>query len=360
MPKTFDNATILITGGTGSWGQELTRQLLADHNPEEIRIYARGEIKQVEMKRRFNNPKLKFLIGDVRDKERLTTSCKGVDYVFHMAALKHVPICEQNPDEAVKTNITGTQNVIFASIENNVKKCIDVSTDKAVDPLNLYGVTKAVGEKLTIAANQLPGNTVFTCVRGGNVMGSNGSVIPLFRKQLETTNTLTITDERMTRFIFSLEDAIGLVLESAEKSVGGEVFVMKMPSSTITELAKVMIEELGNKDSKTKVIGIRPGEKIDEVLVSRYEADRVVEDGDFFIILPFIDIPATTKHYKKSQIKNIEEFHSRNTKILEGKDLKALLDKHGFLDKTYKYTKLVEGLDKAQLERLAKDEKWLI
>lgn len=356
----FEGSTILITGGTGSWGQELTRQLLQDHDPAEIRIYSRGEIKHVSMKRRFNDERVKHVLGDVRDRERLTTSCRGVDYVFHMAALKHVPICEENPDEAIKTNITGTQNVVFACVENDVKKMIDVSTDKAVDPLNLYGVTKAVGEKVTIAANQLPSDTVFACVRGGNVMGSNGSVIPLFRKQLETTNVLTITDERMTRFIFSLEDAIGLVLKAAEDCVGGEVFVMKMPSSTIPDLADVMIEELGNDESQKKVIGIRPGEKIDEVLVSRYEADRVVEDGEFFIVLPFLDIPAIEKAYPASKIKKMEEFNSRNTKILDKKGLKELLKNNGFLDKSFHYTKLLENMDKDQLERLAKKDKWLI
>jgi FlaA1/EpsC-like NDP-sugar epimerase len=356
----FDNAVILITGGTGSWGQELTRQLLAKYNPKEIRIYARGEIKHVAMKRQFNNPKLKSIIGDVRDRERLTMSCRGVDYVFHMAALKHVPVCEENPDEAVKTNIIGTQNVIFAAVENNVKKCIDVSTDKAVDPLNLYGVTKACGEKLTIAANQLDTKTVFACVRGGNVMGSNGSVIPLFRKQLETTNVLTITDKRMTRFIFSIEDAIGLVLKAAEDCVGGEVFVMKMPASTITDLAEMMREELGNKQTRIEFIGIRPGEKIDEVLVSRYEADRVVEDGDFYIILPFLDLPSIRKGYANRKTKSIGEFTSRSTRMLDKKALKDLLKKHGFLDRTFHYTKLLEGLTKEQLERIAKKEKWLI
>ena len=333
MPKLFDNATILITGGTGSWGQELTKQLLTKYSPKEIRIYSRGEMKQVDMRLKFNSPKLKFIIGDVRDKTRLLTATKGVDYVFHLAAIKHVPVCEENPEEAILTNIIGTENLVFACIENNIKKMIDVSTDKAVDPLNLYGVTKACGEKITIAANQKATNTIFACVRGGNVLGSRGSIIPLFRKQLATTNVLTVTDERMTRFIFSLQDAIGLVLKSAEESIGGEVFVMKMPSSPVMDIVNCLKEELGDKSTKIEMIGIRYGEKLDEVLVSRYEGqDRVIDDGDFYIILPFLDIEKTKKHYAGMKIKNIGEFNSRNAKILSKEEVRKLLKKNGFLD----------------------------
>ncbi len=357
----FKDSTILITGGTGSWGQELTAQLLRDHNPKEIRIFSRNELKQVEMKHSFNDPRLKFIIGDVRDIKRLSISMRGCDFVFHMAALKHVPVCEENPDEAVKTNVLGTQNVIEAAINNDVKKVVDVSTDKAVDPLNLYGVTKACGEKLVIAANKETDKTVFVCVRGGNVMGSNGSVIPLFRRQLETTNVLTITDKRMTRFIFSLSDAIRLVLKSTVDSVGGEVFVMKMPSSTIMDLAEVIKEELGNEDTKIEFIGIRPGEKLDEVLVSRYEAmDRVVDAGDFFIILPFLDLPETLEHYKDKPRVKMEEFNSRNTKILDKHELKDLLKKNGFLDPIFDYKEVFSNLTKEQLERITKNDKWVI
>jgi FlaA1/EpsC-like NDP-sugar epimerase len=329
----FDNATILLTGGTGSWGQELTRQLLTKYSPKEIRIYSRGEMKQVDMRLKFNNPKLKFIIGDVRDKTRLLTATKNVDYVFHLAAIKHVPVCEENPEEAILTNIIGTENLVFACIENNVKKMIDVSTDKAVDPLNLYGVTKACGEKITLAANLKATDTVFACVRGGNVLGSRGSIIPLFRKQLATTNVLTVTDERMTRFIFSLQDAIGLVLKSAEESVGGEVFVMKMPSSMVMDIVTCLKEELGDKSTKIEMMGIRYGEKLDEVLVSRYEGqDRVIDEGDFYIILPFLDIAKTRKHYEGRKVKNIGEFNSRNTKMLNKEEVRKLLKKNGFLN----------------------------
>ncbi|MBW2972234.1 polysaccharide biosynthesis protein [Candidatus Woesearchaeota archaeon] len=333
----FDNATILITGGTGSWGQELTRQLLTKYSPKEIRIYSRGEMKQVDMRLKFNNPKIKFIIGDVRDKTRLLTATKGADYVFHLAAIKHVPVCEENPEEAILTNIVGTENLVFACIENNIKKMIDVSTDKAVDPLNLYGVTKACGEKITIAANMKSTTTVFACVRGGNVLGSRGSIIPLFRKQLATTNVITVTDERMTRFIFTLEDAIGLVIKSAEESVGGEVFVMKMPSSTVMDIANCMKEDLGDKNTRIDMIGIRYGEKLDEVLVSRYEGqDRVIDDGDFFIILPFLDIETTRKHYAGKKVESIGEFNSKNTRMLNKEEVRKLLKKNHFLDPVVK------------------------
>jgi len=360
MPKLFNNSIILITGGTGSWGQELTKQLLTKYNPKEIRIYSRGELNQVEMKNKFNNQKLKFIIGDVRDKERLMASCRGVDYFFHLAALKHVTICEKHPEEAIKTNILGTQNAVFSALGNKVKKFIYVSTDKAVDPLNLYGITKACGEKIVTSANQIDNNTVFTCVRGGNVLGSNGSVIPLFRKQIETMNAITITDPKMTRFIFSLRDAIGLVIKACEMSVGGEIFVMKMPSLKITDLAEVMINELGDGNTKTKIIGIRPGEKIDEVLVSRYECDRVIDEGGFYIILPSIDIKAIRENYSKKRTSNIGEFTSKNTKIFSKQEIKEILKKYGFLNPDFKYTSLIGDLDKGQLDRIATKDKWLI
>ena len=190
----FDNARILITGGTGSWGQTLTRLMLENHNPKEIIIFSRGELQQVLMQRKFKNPKIKYIIGDVRDYEAVKFATKNVDYIFHMAALKHVPICEDQPQEAIKTNVIGTTNIVNAAIENRVKKVIDVSTDKAVEPLNLYGMTKAVGEKLIIQANDLTDHTRFVCVRGGNVMGSNGSVIPYFIEQIRNHGPLQISE----------------------------------------------------------------------------------------------------------------------------------------------------------------------
>jgi FlaA1/EpsC-like NDP-sugar epimerase len=329
----FNNKTILITGGSGSWGNELTRQLLK-LNPKDIRIYSRGEVKQWIMKRRFNNnPKLKFIIGDVRDKERLKIAFRNVDIVFHLAALKHVPVCEENPNEAVLTNIQGTQNAVDAAIENNVKLFVDVSTDKAVDPLNLYGVTKACGEKLSIAANNAFGKTRFVCVRGGNVIGTNGSVVPLFREQILKNNKITITDERMTRFFITLEEAITLLFKAAQKCVGGEVFVIKMPSAKITDLAEVMINKLGNKNTKKEIVGIRPGEKIHEVLVSRYETKRVIEDENYFIIVPMIKVSGVEEHYKRKKRIKLDEFNSQNTRQLSKEEIKELLQKEGWLKK---------------------------
>lgn len=218
----FDGSRILITGGTGSWGQTLTRMLLEEYNVKEIVVFSRGELQQVLMQRKFKNDKIKFVIGDVRDYEAVKFATKNVDYIFHMAALKHVPICEDHPQEAIKTNITGTTNIVNAAIENRVKKVIDVSTDKAVEPLNLYGMTKAVGEKLIIQANDLSDYTKFVCIRGGNVMGSNGSVIPFFIEQIKSGGPITITDNRMTRFFLTLEEAIHLLFKASIDSIGGE------------------------------------------------------------------------------------------------------------------------------------------
>jgi FlaA1/EpsC-like NDP-sugar epimerase len=360
MKNMFENKIILITGGTGSWGQELTKQILT-YNPKEIRIYDTSEMKEVEMKRRFNDPRLKFIVGDVRSEKRVDHTCRNIDYIFHLAALKHVPVCEENPEEAISINILGTQNVVECAIHNNVKKMINVSTDKAVDPINLYGATKACAEKLTIAANLKTKDTSFVCVRGGNVMGSAGSVIPLFRKQLAEINKITLTDKRMSRFNLSLEEAIKLLLNAAEKSVGGEIFVMKMPAIKVVDLAEVMAEELGNEKTKIETIGIRPGEKIDEVLVSRYEINRVIEDGNFYIILPYLSIPQLEEHYKNVPRKELkEEFSSKNTRILTKSEIREVLSKYDFLKPDLNYDFLINNLSKEQLERLSKKEKWVI
>jgi|TARA_Y100000310_G_scaffold174669_2_gene174737 FlaA1/EpsC-like NDP-sugar epimerase len=353
----FDHKRILITGGTGSWANELITQLLGNYFPEEVIVYSRGEQKQVEMKHNFSgNPIIKYVIGDVRDKQRLERVMMGVDYVFHMAALKHVPVCEENPWDTVLTNIYGTQNVIDASIKNNVKKVIQVSTDKAVDPLNLYGVTKQCAEKLIIAANHHSPNTRFVCVRGGNVIGSAGSVVPLFREQIRKNNEITITDERMTRFFLTLSQAIKLVFKSVENSVGGEVFVLKMPAAKITDLAEVMVETLGNQETKSSTIGIRPGEKIHEVLVSRYESHRTVEEDGYFIILPIIKIPGLADKYFQNKKIDLEEFNSQNTHVMDKIELKKVLEDDGWLGE------LSESgfLGKVPSQDLKfKDRKWL-
>lgn len=325
----FNNARILVTGGTGSWGQTLTRMLLENYNPKEIIIFSRGELQQVLMQRKFQNNKIRYIIGDVRDYEAVNFAMQGVDYVFHMAALKHVPICEDQPQEAIKTNIIGTNNIVNASILNKVKKVIDVSTDKAVEPVNLYGMTKSVGEKVIIQANDLTDHTKFVCIRGGNVMGSNGSVIPYFIEQIKAGTPLTITDLRMTRFFLTLEEAIGLLFTAAEDSIGGETFVMNMPACYITEIADILMEHYGKVDIKE--IGIRPGEKLDEMLISKHESPlSYCYNESYFVILPTKYSDTLHKKYKDLKKFPHEEFSSRTYKMND-EEIRNMLRKGKFL-----------------------------
>lgn len=328
----YENKKIFITGGTGSWGNELVSQLLTK-NPKEIIIFSRGELQQVVMQRKFNNKKIKFIIGDVRDFDTLNRSMRGVNIIYHLAALKHVPICEDQPEEAIKTNIQGTINLVNAAIENNVETVIDVSTDKAVDPLNLYGMTKAIGEKIIIHANKRTDKTKFVCVRGGNVMGSNGSVIPFFIDQIKT-GKIGITDYKMTRYFLTLSEAIKLLFKATESSIGGEIFVMNMPSCYIKDLAEVLIENYSkDQQIKTFEIGIRPGEKLDEVLISKHESpNSFVYNKDYFIILPSIDIDNIHSIYNnyKLQRVNFSEFSSKTT-IMNKNEIQLMLKNGGFL-----------------------------
>ncbi|HEY2494557.1 MAG TPA: polysaccharide biosynthesis protein [Paenibacillus sp.] len=279
------NKTILITGGTGSWGGELVKQLLT-RQPKEIRIFSRNESLQVQMSQAIRDTRLQFIIGDIRDKSELTLACNGVDYVYHLAALKHVPVCEDQPDSALKTNVIGTQNVIDAAIENGVQKVIYVSTDKASSPSNTYGITKALGEKIVLHANTRSA-TRFACVRSGNVLGSTGSVIPLFKQQLEQGQDLSVTDPRMTRFFLTLNDAIHILLIAMENSRGGEIFVAKMPACKITDIAQVLIDHSGLRNVEIKYVGIRPGERLHETLISESEGGRVINlDDHYFVIMP--------------------------------------------------------------------------
>ncbi|MDP3770376.1 MAG: polysaccharide biosynthesis protein [Candidatus Sungbacteria bacterium] len=322
---------ILITGGTGSWGQELVLQLLASHKPKAIRIYSRGEHKQVEMRRTFSDSRVSFIIGDIRDKSRLAMAARGADMVFHLAALKHVPVCEENPWEAVQTNIIGTQNVIEAAIANNAKKVVYVSSDKAVDPFNLYGATKSCGEQLILDANKQH-TTQFICVRAGNVIGTNGSVIPLFREQVLAGRDLTITDERMTRFFIRKQDAIKLLIKAVQEGQGGEILVMKMPACKITDVAAVFARRLGNGKSKTRFVGVRPGEKHFEVLVSRYEVPHTYDLGSYFVILPKSAGNQTSLLYPKKKKQTLtEEYSSHNAATLNLKEVEQLLEKDGWL-----------------------------
>ena len=329
----FNDKNIFITGGTGSWANELVTQLLENYKPKKVVIYSRGEHRQVEMKRYFNNPLLKFVIGDVRDKNILNMAMKDSDVVFHLAALKHVPVCEENCWEAVLTNIYGTQNVIECAINNGVKKVIDVSTDKAVDPFNLYGVTKACGEKLVVnAGKNYDTKTIFTCIRAGNVMGTHGSVLPLFREQITLNNEITITDPEMTRYLMSTKEAIGLVFKAVTKATGGEVFVMRMSSTTVEEMANVMIEIFGNKKTKKKIIGVRPGEKKHEVLVSKNESPRTkVLDDNYFVILPQDKNSKLEDAYGKLPNISSEEFSSLNAKRLKNSEFLSTLKKESWL-----------------------------
>ena len=283
----FQDTIILITGGTGSWGHELVKKLLA-FKPKEIRIFSRNEFAQVKMKREFSdNPNLKFVIGDIRDLAAVNEAAKNVDYIFHLSALKHVPICENQPSEALKTNVYGTENIIKASLNQKVKKVIDVSTDKAVEPINFYGLTKAIGEKLIIHANQLSSHTRFVCIRGGNVIGTNGSVIPFFKEQITSYHSVPLTSKEMTRFFLTVSQAIDLLLYASEQATGGETFVMKMKACRIVDLIGVLEKHFATKDIVINEIGIRPGEKFHEVLVSNAESpDTYKFDENYYVILP--------------------------------------------------------------------------
>lgn len=351
---------ILITGGTGSWANELVNQIIDESFIDEILIYSRGEHKQVEMKRKFSDKlhKLKFMIGDVRDLERLKLATKGIHKVFHMAALKHVPVCEENPWEAVQTNILGTNNVIEAAIQNDIERVVFISTDKAVDPLNLYGVTKSCAEKLIINANNLTTKTDFVCLRAGNVLGTNGSVVPLFIEQIKKTNSITLTLHNMTRFFLRVEDAIKLVLKAEKESVGGEVVVVKMPACKIIDLAQVLIQEFGNAQTKIREIGIRPGEKIEEVLVSRYEGNRVVRKGEWFIILPMNPNQKIDEYYKNVQLEDLKgEYSSTNAEQLTHEGIRKLLQLGGFLENDFKSN--LSDLGPDDLLHYFKKEGWL-
>lgn len=320
-----------MTGGTGSWGHELVRQLLK-YDPKEIRIFSRNESVQFSMKQEFDNdPKLHFLIGDIKEKDTLIEACTGVDYVFHLAALKHVPVCEDQPIEALKTNVIGTQNVVDAAIQCKVRRVVYISTDKASSPSNFYGLTKTMGERLIIHANTLDIDTRFVCVRGGNVLGTNGSVIHVFKKQIEEKGKVGITDINMTRFFLTIEDAIKLVFKATFESIGGEIFVMKMPTCKITDLASVLIEASGKENVGMEILGVRPGEKIHELLFSEYESINTISYNDeYYVILPSIHINGLKEHYAQYQPVNLLNYNS--SKGLMSKDeIKEMLQKGGFI-----------------------------
>ncbi|WP_159881074.1 polysaccharide biosynthesis protein [Paenibacillus puerhi] len=326
----FKDSTILVTGGTGSWGRELVSQLIV-YEPRSVIVFSRSETTQVTMKREFDNPRLQFCIGDIRDKEALLAATRGVDYVFHLAALKHVPVCEDQPYEALKTNVLGTQNIIEASIENKVKKVINISTDKAANPSNFYGMTKAIGEKLIIYANLLHSETKFVCVRGGNVLGTNGSVVHLFMQQIAEKGQVGITHKEMTRFFLTVEEAVSLLLKATAKGKGGEIFIMKMPTCKIVDLAEVLAEHMGVPDLGFVELGVRPGEKLHEILYSEYEAQTtVVFDQDYVVVLPPLDIPGLKQAYEGCRKVGGDEYSSAFS-LMSKEDIYEMLKKGGFL-----------------------------
>lgn len=323
----FNNKTLLITGGTGSFGNAVLNRFL-DTNIKEIRIFSRDEKKQDDMRHRLNNSKVKFYIGDVRDKRSVDNVMHGVDYIFHAAALKQVPSCEFFPIEAVNTNIIGAQNVLDSAIQFGVKRVVVLSTDKAVYPINAMGISKAMMEKVMIAKARAQGDdtgTVFCGTRYGNVMASRGSVIPLFIEQLKAGKDLTVTDPNMTRFMMTLDDAVDLVIYAFQHGKNGDMFIQKSPASTIEDLAKALIE-LYKSDSKIRVIGTRHGEKLYETLVNREEMAKAIDMGEYYCI------PADTRdlNYESyfsegKKVSAIEDYHSHNTCRLDVAGTKELL-----------------------------------
>ncbi len=325
---TLNDKIILITGGTGSFGNDTIETILSNHYPKEIRIFSRDEKKQFDMRNKLKSPILKFLIGDVRDSDSITKAMKNVDFVFHAAALKQVPTCEFFPMEAIKTNILGTNNVLEAAEENNVKKVVVLSTDKAVYPINAMGMTKALLEKIMLAkarsANGGSG-TVFCGVRYGNVMCSRGSVIPLFIEQMHSNQSLTITNPDMTRFLLPLPIAVGLVLHALEKGENGDILIRKSPASTMGTLAQAMID-IFKYQQGVQIIGIREGEKTHETLVTREELIKAEDTGEFFRIKNFRKLDYS-KFFNEGKISGLPKdgYTSENTKRLSLDETKDLL-----------------------------------
>ncbi|CBG40249.1 UDP-N-acetylglucosamine 4,6-dehydratase (inverting) [Helicobacter mustelae] len=326
----LNEKTILITGGTGSFGKKFAAKILQNYQPKKIIIYSRDELKQYEMAQSFNHPCMRYFIGDVRDKERLKLALNGVDICIHAAALKHVPIAEYNPMECIKTNIEGASNVIDAALANNVSHIIALSTDKAANPINLYGATKLCSDKLFVAANNIKGaaRSKFSVVRYGNVVGSRGSVVPFFKKLIEEgAGELPITDLRMTRFWITLDQGVEFVIKNLKRMHGGEIFVPKIPSMKIVDLAKALAPHLS-----IKVIGIRPGEKLHEVMIPKDDSHLCLEFEYFFILVPTIqfqtpiDYSMTRLQERGSKVAEGFEYSSdKNTQWLDQRAMLGLL-----------------------------------
>jgi len=326
----FNDTSILITGATGSFGKACVRKILSNWKPRRLIVYSRDELKQYEMQSEFNEPCMRYFIGNIRDEKRLRRAFQGVDYVIHAAALKQVPAMEYNPSEAIKTNITGSENVIHCALDAGVKKVIALSTDKAAKPINLYGATKLVADKIFVAANNIRGfnDTSFSVVRYGNVIGSRGSVVPFFNKLLESgEKELPVTSDEMTRFFLTLDHGVDFVLKCFERMHGGEVFVPKIPSIKITDLAKAIAPDL-----KIKIIGLRPGEKLHEVMCPIEESRVTIEFDSFYLISPQYNLTKKVD-YKLTAIKEVgenvkEDFEyesSQNENFLSVEEMQKLL-----------------------------------
>jgi UDP-N-acetylglucosamine 4,6-dehydratase/5-epimerase len=326
----FDNKVVLITGGTGSFGKECVKTILERYSPRKLIVYSRDELKQYEMAQVFNSEVMRYFIGDVRDRDRLDLAMDGVDYVIHAAALKHVPIAEYNPMECIKTNIDGGNNVIQVALKHEVEKVIALSTDKAANPINLYGATKLASDKLFVAANNIVGSkkTRFAVVRYGNVVGSRGSVVPFFQKLSDDGATeIPITDPRMTRFWITLAQGVEFVLQSFQRMQGGEIFVPKIPSMKITELAGAIAPGLS-----VNVIGIRPGEKLHEVMCPVDDAHLTVEFDSYYTIMPTIEFAHAVNFHRnalgevgKPVPEGFEYSSDKNTEWLSGSELLNML-----------------------------------
>ena len=321
------NSTILITGGTGSFGRAFLNKLI-DSDVKEIRIFSRDEKKQDDMRKEFNNEKLNFVIGDVRDTDSCMVATKGVDYIFHAAALKQVPSCEFYPLEAVKTNIIGTENILNSAISNNVKKIICLSTDKAVYPINAMGVSKSMMEKIVLAKARLVSdtNTIICLTRYGNVMGSRGSVIPLFMNQIKNNSPMTVTDPDMTRFLMTLDDAVELVLFAFNKGENGDIFVQKSPASDIKTLVSAIKKYMEVEDHPVEIIGTRHGEKLHETLLSREELAVAKDLDNFYKISPDLrDLNYENFYESGTKIESTNDYNSSNTHQLKEDEIIKLL-----------------------------------
>jgi UDP-glucose 4-epimerase len=331
----FKNKTLLITGGTGSFGNAVLRRFL-ESDLQEIRIFSRDEKKQDDMRKKYKSNKLKFYIGDVRDFQSVMNAVRGVDFIYHAAALKQVPSCEFYPLEAVKTNVLGTENVLEAAVQVGVERVVCLSTDKAVYPINAMGISKAMMEKVVVAKSRSSNDTVICATRYGNVMASRGSVIPLFTNQIRTGQPITITDPSMTRFMMTLDDAVDLVLFAFENGRPGEIFVQKAPAATIETLAKALTGLLGKPDHRIDVIGTRHGEKLFEALLSREEMVAAEDLGDYYRVPPDLRDLNYGKYFEQGEIEISEaiEYTSHNTTRLDLTGMQSLLMKLRFMQAT--------------------------